>query len=57
MIEREHSPEELLAIRLIQLAQDILDGIIQSRNNNVFNGVHSSIRRPDHVVEDHECRL
>lgn len=54
---RYHEPEEFFTISLIQLAHDILNGIVQSWNDHMFDSIDTSVSGSDNVVEDHECCL
>ncbi len=50
-------PEEFFAIRLIQFADDILDGIVKSGNNDMLDSIYTSIGDTDDLVQNHESRL
>ena len=54
---RINSPEELFSVHLIQLTCDVLDRILQSRDDNVLDSVDSTIGCTDDLIEDHERRL
>lgn len=52
-----HLPEKLLTITLIQLAHDITDGIFQLGDNDMLNGVDTSVRGLDDLIQDNKGRL
>jgi hypothetical protein len=50
-------PKELLAITLVQLASDVIDGALDAGNNDVLNGVHTTVCDLDDIVQRHEGGL
>lgn len=50
-------PEELLAILLVELRDNVLDGVLVARNDDVLNGVHSAVGQLDHLIQNHEGGL
>ncbi|EEQ36373.1 vacuolar ATP synthase subunit D [Clavispora lusitaniae ATCC 42720] len=50
-------PVELFSVQLVQFRVDVADGVLGSRNDNVLNGIHSSVGDLDDLVQNDERRL
>lgn len=50
-------PEELFSVHFVQFTHYVLDGVFQSRHDNVLDSVDTSIRCADDFVQDGKCRL
>src|SRR5216684_3533578 len=51
------APEELFTVHLVKLTHDILNCIVETRNDDVLDGVHAAVRCANNLIENHECRL
>ena len=51
------SPEEFLTVHLVQLARNILDGVLKSWDYNMFNSIDTAVGGSDDFIQDHESRL
>lgn len=56
-LTRHDPPEEFFTVHFVQFAYDVLDSIVQSWNDDVFDSVHSPIGRSNDLVEYGECGL
>ena len=50
-------PEELLPVTLVELRDDIRDGVFNLGDDDMLNGVHTAICQLDHLVQNKEGRL
>jgi hypothetical protein len=50
-------PEELLPVHFVELRVDVLDCVLEARDEDVFEGVHAPVRHSDDFVEDNESGL
>lgn len=48
---------QFLPVHLIEFRIDIRNGVVEPRDDDVLDGVHSSIRGLDHFIQDHESGL
>jgi hypothetical protein len=55
--ENWREPEELLAILLIQLRDDEFDGVLVTGDNNMLDGVDTTVGQLDHLIQDNERSL
>ena len=49
--------KKFLSLQLVQLAQNVLDRILQSRRHVILQSVDASIRRLNRLIQRHERRL
>lgn len=50
-------PEELLTILLVEFRDNVLDGVLVTRDDNVLNGVHSAVGQLDHLIQNNKGSL
>jgi len=50
-------PEELLTILFIQPREDVLYGVLVAGDNNVLDGVDTTVGQLDHLIQDNEGSL
>lgn len=54
---RSSIPEELLTILLVEFRDNMLDGVLVTRDDDVLNGVHSAVGQLDHLIQNYEGSL
>ena len=51
IVDRKCVPEELFTIHLIKLTQDILNGILETRYNNMLNRIYAAVCCSNYFVK------